>query len=242
MPHILHKGIENMQELEQISLNTKAKEIFAKLIEFYGEPKWESEGNAIDTLIGTILSANTNDVNSGRAFNQLMQTFQGDWDTIRTAPLHQVIDAIRPAGMYNQKAPAIVATLKKIHEDRGEYSIDFLASLPVEDALIYLTQFPGVGHKTASIVLLFCFNRAAFPVDTHVQRISQRTGISPRNASAEKVKVIWESLLSAHTFYALHIDLIRHGRTICQSRQPKCEICPLQELCDYYNAANEWKE
>lgn len=215
-------------------MRDKAERIFTQLIATYGLPTWEPEGNAVDTLIGTILSANTNDVNSGRAFDQLCSAFNHDWDAVRTAPIEQIINAIRPAGMYYQKAPAIVAALEKIYRDQGEYTLDFLETLPVDEAMAYLTSFVGVGHKTASIVLLFCFNRASFPVDTHVQRISQRLGIVGRLASTEKVKTAWESLLPPEDYYPLHINLIRHGRAICKAQNPQCERCPLQEDCDYY--------
>ena len=162
------------------------------------------------------------------------------WEVVRTAPLEAIKEAIRPAGMYNQKAPAIVATLDRIKADFGRYDLSHLANLEVSDALAYLTALPGVGHKTASIVILFCFNGAAFPVDTHIQRISQRLGISGRRASPEKIKGIWEALLPPDTFYALHIDLIRHGRGTCQALAPRCDVCPLQAMCDYFNRAGEW--
>lgn len=222
------------------ALATKAQTVYALLVEHYGTPVFSGCGDPLEELIGTILSANTNDVNSGRAFNQLCTAFGGDWDAVRTAPLDAIKAAIRPAGMYNQKAPAIVATLERIRADRGNYDLRFLAALPVADALAYLTSLPGVGHKTASIVLLFCFNRAAFPVDTHIQRISQRLGVSGRRAAPDKIKARWEALMAPETFYALHIDLIRHGRQTCQALTPRCEACPLQGVCDYYQGVGEW--
>jgi endonuclease-3 len=221
-------------------LAAQAQAIYVLLKEHYGEPRFSGCDDPVDELIGTILSANTNDVNSGRAFDQLQAAFGGDWDAVRTAPLDAIKTAIRPAGMYNQKAPAIVATLERIKADRGDYDLHFLAALPVDEAMAYLTSLPGVGHKTASIVLLFCFNRAAFPVDTHIQRISQRLGISGRRAAPEKIKGIWEELMAPATFYSLHIDLIHHGRKTCQAQTPHCEICPFQTLCDYYQGAGEW--
>lgn len=222
------------------ALAAKAKSVFARLIEFYGKPQWQAGEDPVDELIWTILSANTNDTNSGRAFHQLKESFGGDWDAVRTAPLPAIKSAIRTAGMYNQKAPHIVETLTRIKELEGDYTLDHLRTMEVADALTYLTALPGVGHKTASIVLLFCFNRASFPVDTHIQRVSQRLGISGRRASPEKIKTIWESLLPSETFYALHVDLIRHGREICDARHPKCEICPLQSVCNYYQRTGEW--
>ena len=215
-------------------MSERAWAIYAALIDCFGEPRFEGGEEPIAVLVGTILSANTTDANSSRAFNQLMTAFGSDWDAIRTAPLDEIKAAIRPAGMYHQKAPHIVATLERIKTDRGDYALGFLAALPAAEALRYLTALPGVGHKTASIVLLFCFNGAAFPVDTHIQRISQRLGVAAPKESAEKIKGRWESLLPPQTYYALHVNLIRLGHEICQARQPRCEVCPLQAYCDYY--------
>jgi endonuclease-3 len=223
-----------------MELQQKAQSIYRALNDYYGEPLWQPRNDPIDELIGTILSANTNDVNSGRALAQLKHTFNNDWNAVRTAPLSAIKTAIRPAGMYNQKAPHIVATLEKLWRDHSAFRLDHLAGMPVADAQAYLTTFPGVGHKTASIVLLFCFNRAAFPVDTHVQRISQRLGIASRQAGAEQIKHIWEGLLPPAAYYSLHINLITHGRQLCQARQPQCANCPLQRWCDYYSQRAEW--
>lgn len=212
----------------------KAQEVFQRLNHHYGRPQWEPGRDPVDELILTILSANTNDVNSGRAFAQLQAAFHADWEAIRRAPLDEIKQAIRPAGMYHQKAPHIVATLEKLHQERGQYNLDHLPTLPVADALAYLMTFPGVGHKTASIVLLFCFNLGAFPVDTHVQRITQRLGISGPKANPLQIKLLWESLLPPESYYALHVNLITHGRQTCLARQPKCTLCPLQSLCADY--------
>lgn len=227
-------------EAGSLTLPEKAEFVFAQLNALFGRPEWTGGGDPVDELIGTILSANTNDVNSSRAFDQLKTAFGEDWEAVRTAPLEAIKAAIRPAGMYNQKAPHIVATLTRLRELEGCYNLDHLATMEVGEALAYLTAFPGVGHKTASIVLLFCFNRGAFPVDTHIQRISQRLGIGGRTDAAEKIKRIWESLMPPETYYPLHLNLIRHGREICQARAPKCEICPLQPVCDYYNRRGAW--
>jgi endonuclease-3 len=214
-------------------LASKARYVFEQLAAVFGTPQWQPGSDPVDELIWTILSANTNDTNSGRAFARLKATFGDDWENVRTAPLDAIKEAIRTAGMYNQKAPNIVATLTRIKEDWGRYNLDHLATMDVPAALAYLTSLPGVGHKTASIVLLFCFNRASFPVDTHIQRISQRLGISDAKASPERIKAIWERLLPPETFYPLHINLIRHGREVCHARAPKCEVCALQLVCDY---------
>lgn len=216
-----------------MELQEKAWQVYFKLLEAYGEPDFTPETSPVDELIWTILSANTNDTNSGRAFRQLKATFGDDWDAVRTADLDEIKEAIRTAGMYNQKAPRIVSTLEAIKADRGTYTLDHVAVMPVDQALAYLTALPGVGHKTASIVLLFSFGMAAFPVDTHIQRISQRLGISDANASPEKIKGIWEELLPGETYLALHINLITHGREVCVARKPRCVRCALAALCDF---------
>jgi endonuclease-3 len=226
----------------ELNREEKAWQVHLRLLDHFGEPDFTPEESAVDELIWTILSANTNDTNSGRAFRQLKATFGDDWDAVRTAPLDQIKDAIRTAGMYNQKAPRIVRTLDAIKADRGEYSIDHLRKMPVDEAEAYLTALPGVGHKTASIVLLFSFGMAAFPVDTHIQRISQRLGISGRSASPEPIKHLWEELLPGETYLALHINLITLGREICAARKPKCDRCPLRDLCDYAKHRNEWAD
>ena len=221
-------------------MSTIAWDIYRGLAALYGEPVFVPGEDPVDMLIGTILSANTNDVNSGRAFDQLKALSQGDWESIRTLSLDAIIAAIRPAGMYNQKAPHVVATLERIRSASGDYNLDELATMPLDEAMALLTSLPGVGHKTASIVLLFCFNRAAFPVDTHIQRISQRLGLARRKDSPEKIKRLWETLLPPQTFYPLHLNLIRLGREICRAPLPRCEICPLQPHCDYYLSRGEW--
>jgi endonuclease-3 len=235
------KSVEQMINEQQ-----KAQQLYDLLVARFGEPTWSPNPDpataVIDELVLTILSANTNDVNSGRAFDQLKARFGPEWDAVRLAPLAALKAAIRTAGMYNQKAPNIVATLERIKADRGNYDLRFLDELPIEVALAYLTALPGVGHKTASIVMLFCFNREAFPVDTHIQRISQRVGIGGPRATPIQLKKRWEALLLPKFYYPLHLNLINHGRTICDARTPRCEICPLQEICDYYRNGQDAAE
>lgn len=208
----------------------KAETVYQLLVQAYGMPE-RQDAPGFEALIQTLLSANTTDVNSGKAYHRLMERFDGEWDRVRTAPLEEIKEAIRVAGMYNQKAPHIQQTLQRLHEERGVYDIEHVREMAVEEGLTYLSSFPGVGHKTASIVLLFCFGKGAFPVDTHVQRITQRLGLSSPTASPVKIKQLWEALLPPEFYYPLHIHLIRHGRQICHARSPRCGACGLQEQC-----------
>ncbi len=211
----------------------KAETVYVILMERYGHPDWRPDFAPMDELILTILSANTSDINSGRAFQRLKAAYS-DWQSVLDAPLDELTDVIRPAGMGPTKAPRIQAALRRVLAERGEFDIGFLAELPVEEGLAWLTQLDGVGHKTASIVLLFCFGKAAFPVDTHVQRVTQRLGLAGPKDDPAKIKALWESLAPAEWYFALHLNLIRHGREICHARRPLCEICPLQQQCDYF--------
>ena len=213
----------------------KAAAVHALLLEAYGVPDWRPDFEPMDELVLTILSANTSDINSGRAFERL-KDFYPDWSTVLAAPLDELTDVIRPAGMGPTKAPRIQAALQRVLDERGAFDISFLADLPVEDGLAWLTSLDGVGHKTASIVLLFCFNKPAFPVDTHVQRVSQRLGLAGPKDSPAKIKALWEALTPGEWYYALHLNLIRHGREVCNARSPRCQNCVLQGLCDYYTA------
>lgn len=214
----------------------QAETVYALLQEHYGHPDWRPDFEPMDELILTILSANTSDVNSGRAFRRLKDAYP-DWQAVLDAPLDELTDVIRPAGLGPTKAPRIQAALRRLLAERGEFDISFLADLPAADGLAWLTQLDGVGHKTASIVLLFCFDKPAFPVDTHVQRVTQRLGLAGPKDDPAKIKALWEALAPAEWFYPLHLNLIRHGREICHARKPACEVCPLQQHCDYFASA-----
>ncbi len=222
-------------------LESKARRSYEQLLEEYGAPDWKPSRSGFEQLIQTILSANTNDRNSGAAFETLRDRFDGDWDAVRTAPLEEIKDAIRVAGMYNQKAPNIVETLEILFREEGCYSLEHVREMATAAAQTYLQRFPGVGHKTASIVLLFSYGMAAFPVDTHVQRVTQRLGMSDRRASAEKIKAAWEEMLPAETYFSLHVNMIRHGRTVCRARKPDCANCLLQDNCDYNTRTGDWE-
>ena len=214
--------------------NPKARaiEIHKKLIEAFGEPTWRTPLPAIDELVSTILSQNTNDVNRDRGFNALRAKFP-TWEAVRDAKAEDVINAIRPAGLANQKGPRIQQVLRAISEERGALNLDFLAGLPVEEARAWLTKFNGVGPKTAAIVLCFSLNMPAFPVDTHIYRVTGRIGLRPEKMTVEQAHPYLESVFPPETYYAAHLNLIRLGREVCGARKPNCPQCPIIKLCDY---------
>ena len=214
------------------NLKARAIAIHEKLLEAFGEPIWRTPLPAIDELVSTILSQNTNDINRDRGFNALRAKFP-TWEAVRDANVQDVIEAIRPAGLANQKGPRIQQVLRAISEERGTLNLDFLAGLPIEEARAWLTKFNGVGPKTAAIVLCFSLNMPAFPVDTHVYRVTGRIGLHPEKMSVEQAHPHLESLFPPETYYAAHLNIIRLGREICTARKANCEICPLKKLCDY---------
>ena len=218
------------------ALRDKYIAVFRILNEVYGRPVWRSHGSPLDELIATILSQATADVNTARAYAALTARFP-DWTSVMNAPPDEVIAAIRSAGLAQTKGPRIQNALRHILRQRGELSLDFLADMPLQEALNWLTAIDGVGPKTASIVLLFALGRPAFPVDTHVYRVGGRLGLIPPGQNAAKAHVTLAELGAPETYYPMHINLIRHGREICRARFPQCHICPLQDQCDYYRAA-----
>jgi endonuclease III len=215
-----------------MDLSERARAVNQELQSYFGYPEC-TPLPALDELVSTILSQNTNDANRDRAYNSLRSRFP-TWEEVRDAPERAVIAAIRPAGLANQKGPRIQKVLREITEKRGELNIDFLATLSTEDARVWLMQFQGVGPKTAAIVLLFSLGMPAFPVDTHVYRVSGRIGLRPERMNVEKAHAHLEKLFPPEAYYAAHLNLIRLGREICQARRPNCPACPLQKLCDYY--------
>jgi endonuclease-3 len=215
------------------SLRTKTEAVHQRLLEVYGAPQWRPHLDSISEVVSTILSQNTSDVNRDRAFERLRGRF-ATWEEVRDGPVEAIEDAIRPAGLAEQKAPRIKGALEFITEERGELSLDFLKDMPVEDAKAWLTQIRGIGPKTAAIILLFSLGMPAFPVDTHVHRVTGRLGLIGPKVSAEKAHDVLEDLLPSDWYYPFHLNVIRHGREICHARNPKCEICPMKGLCDYY--------
>jgi endonuclease-3 len=211
----------------------KALKVHQRLLEHFGSPRWENPMPPLDELVSTILSQNTNDANRDRAYQSLRRRFP-TWEQVRDASAEQVVEAIRPAGLANQKGPRIQQVLREITAQHGSLDLGFLSELPPEEVSAWLRGFKGVGPKTAAIVLLFSLGKPAFPVDTHIYRVSGRIGLRPEKMSAEQAHAHLAGLLPPESYYAAHLNLIRLGREICQARRPNCPVCPLKDLCDYY--------
>lgn len=216
-----------------MNLPQRALAVHQTLLQHFGNPEWRDPMPPVDELVSTILSQNTNDVNRDRAFTTLRAHFP-TWEQVRDAPEDAVVQAIRIAGLANQKGPRIQNVLREITSLRGELNLDFLRDLPVEEAHQWLVQFKGVGPKTAAIVLQFSLGKPAFPVDTHIYRVSGRLGLRPQTMSVEQAHIHLAQLLPPQTYYDAHLNLIRLGREVCAARRPNCPACPLTNLCDYY--------
>lgn len=210
----------------------RAKYTHDTLMAYFGRPEWRDPLPPIDELVSTILSQNTNDVNRDVAFNRLRAAFP-TWEAVMTAPSQEVVEAIRPAGLANQKGPRIQAVLREISAERGSLDLTFLKDMPIEEAHDWLVKFNGVGPKTAAIVLLFSLGIPAFPVDTHIYRVSGRIGLRPEKMTVEQAHPYLAGLFPKDEYYEAHLNLIRLGREICHARKPECTECPLKKFCQY---------
>jgi endonuclease-3 len=210
-------------------------EIIARLDEAYSIPEWRPHHDAVSELVLTILSQNTSDANSGRAFVRLLERFPS-WDDVIDAPLPELIAAIQPGGLAPTKAPRIQAALRDVRERAGGFDLEFLRGMPLEEARAWLRELHGVGPKTVACVLLFALGRPAMPVDTHVFRVAGRLALIPARAgkaaiTAEKAHDLLEAMVAPEDFYAFHIGLIKHGRRTCLAQRPRCPECVLVDLC-----------
>lgn len=179
----------------------------------------------------TVLSQHTSDVNTARAFAGLKARFP-EWDAVVRARPKQVADSIRSGGLADQKAPRIQAILREVERREGVLSLARLEDLPDDEVEDYLCSLPGVGPKTAACVLVFSLGRAAFPIDTHVHRVTKRLGWIPPAATADKAHALLKRAVPPELRYELHVQLITHGRTICKAQVPRCSECPLFDLCE----------
>jgi endonuclease-3 len=209
-----------------------ALEVNRRLLVFFGRPVWRTPLPPLDELVSTILSQNTNDRNRDAAFQSLRRHFP-TWEEVRDAEPEAVVSAIRSAGLANQKAPRIQAVLSQISQERGGLDLSFLQGLQPQEAHDWLIRFKGVGPKTAAIVLLFSLGMPAFPVDTHIYRVSGRIGLRPSKLSVEKAHEYLARLFPAQEYESAHLNLIRLGRTLCLARRPQCTLCPLKDVCEF---------
>ena len=231
--------------------------VLDELAGIYGHPAWERRLDPTSELILTILTQNSADTNAEVAFEALRRAYPSgaeirahnpgagwggdglpdgaapDWPAVERAPLPELVDVIRPGGLANQKAPRIQATLARIREERGDYSLEFLGDMPTLEARDWLTAMDGIGKKTASVLLLFSFGQPLMPVDRHVERVSSRVGLIPKKASADDAHDLYLGLLRPEDMHEAHVNLIQHGRTICHARKPDCAACPLRPRCRF---------
>ena len=213
----------------------KALTVHQLLIEQYGQHEWRPRLDPLSELVFTILSQNTSDVNRDRAWKRLTDRFP-TWESVLAADTAKLAEAIRPGGLANVKAPRIQETLRVIKRERGAFTLDFLAEMEVDEAKQWLTSLNGVGPKTAAIVILFSLGKPAFPVDTHVHRVSRRLGLIGPKTSRERAHEVLEELLPPEIYFTFHLNLITHGREVCKAQRPRCATCVLREHCDYYRA------
>jgi endonuclease-3 len=227
------------------------------LADLYGRPTWKRRLDPTSELILTILTQNSADVNAEVAFEALRHAYPSglatvshnpgagwggvglpegappDWGAVEFAPLPELTDVIRPGGLANQKAPRLQAGLRKIREERGDYSLEFLGDMPALEARDWLTQIDGIGKKTASIVLLFCFGQPLFPIDRHIERILLRVGLMPRKATVEEAHDLFLGVFKPDEMYEAHVNLIQHGRKVCHAQRPDHDACPLRARCRF---------
>jgi endonuclease-3 len=204
--------------------------IVNRLTKAYGRRSWHRRDNGLDCLVQTILSQNTSDVNSRRAFQSLRQRFP-TWQQCVNAPVSQIEAAIRAGGLARTKSRRIQRILRQVLRDRGELSIEFLRRAPLEQARQYLQRLDGVGPKTVACVLMFGFNRPALPVDTHVHRVARRLGLIDEKVSAERAHQLLQQACPPRLVYPFHVLLVEHGRRACRARQPNCADCCLADIC-----------
>ncbi len=187
----------------------------------------------MNVLIQTILSQNTSDANSGRAFRSLKASFPR-WEDVASADVNEIADVIRSGGLAEIKAGRIKQALTEIQQQRGRLELDFLNDLPLDEAREWLKRLPGVGTKTANCVFLFSLRRPALPVDTHVYRVAKRLGIIDDKTTVEKAHRLLENLVPPEKVYPFHVLMIEHGRKVCKALRPRCDDCALNSLCHYF--------
>ena len=192
----------------------------------------------VDELVLTILSQSTSDRNSGRAF-RLLKARYPTWQQVLEADLAELTETIRVGGLANIKAARIQNTLAAIAQQRGELNLDFLRDLSLHDARAWLMALPGIGPKTAGCVLCFACDQPAMIVDTHIHRVAKRVGMIGPKVSADAAHALLEAVVRPGDAYQFHVSVLLHGRQICQAQRPRCERCPLTEICGFYQSVQQ---
>jgi endonuclease-3 len=216
--------------------------VLDRLGERYDHPSWAGPRlDAVSELVLTILSQNTADTNSFRAFTALRERYP-TWQAALEAPTDELVEVIRPGGLAPTKAPRIQHVLAEVAAaTNGTWDLSFLGKLPLEEARAWLVSLTGIGRKTASIILLFGFGRPAMPVDTHVHRVTTRLGMLPPRTPLDRAHDLLEAVLEPEEMYPFHVETIRHGRDTCRAPRPICGLCPLTDACAYYRLAAKGK-
>jgi endonuclease-3 len=205
-------------------------EITRLLAKEYGRLKWHSHRDPLDELVLTILSQNTSDHNSRRAFDSLIKKF-GSWEAVAEDSVEDIAEAIKLGGLARVKAPRIKQILKQIKTERGSLDLAFLDKMPVAEAKVWLQSLPGVGPKTAACVLLFSLGKPVLPVDTHIHRVAKRLGLIDSKVSAERAHEILGDMVPAKNVYQFHIHMIEHGRRVRKAQRTLCNQCVLLKGC-----------
>ena len=208
----------------------QASAVFRLLRKQQGELSWQPRNKPVDELVVTILSQHTSDLNAERAYESLKRTFP-TWDDVADADVSAIERAIRTAGLSNQKAPRIGETLRSIRKLRGALDLDFLKDLPLAEAKQWLQAFPGIGPKTAAVVLCFSLGMPAMAVDTHVYRVAGRLGLIGPKVNVVQAHELLERMVPPRQVYAFHVYLIMHGRRVCKAQRPLCGECVLNRIC-----------
>jgi endonuclease-3 len=217
------------------TLQAKTAQVAQLLENVMGVPERNNPLRPLDNLILTVLSQNTNDRNRDIAYQRLQNAFPS-WEAVMEADVEQIIEAIRPAGLANQKGRRIQGILQWISAQYGSLNLDFICEKDPQEVMQTFCQLKGIGVKTMAVVLTFSCGADIFPVDTHVHRLCRRLGLVPsETASAEKTFELMQSRVPQGKAFSFHINLIEHGRQVCKARKPLCEQCPLTELCVYYS-------
>jgi len=219
------------RETGSVSVEARIRSLVARLEAIHGRPEPPAPRPCLDVLIACILSQHTSDANSGKAWRRLRSRFPR-WDDVLGTPTEDIEDAIRVGGLAASKARAIKAMLQRVMELEGELSLDRLRAISDADARDSLLRLPGVGPKTAAIVLCFAMGRPFVPVDTHVHRVARRLGLIPPTMNADRAHEALRAAVPSDLAYSFHIALIRHGRRVCRARHAQCGTCAISDECE----------